>query len=35
MMARRGHINAFIKSPLVLPRVRALLGEYLSSRVKA
>src|ERR1700737_261755 len=31
----QGHINAFIKSPLILPRVRAFLGEHLSSRVKA
>ena len=31
----QGHINAFIKSPLILPRVRAFLAEHLSSRVKA
>ena len=34
-VAGQGHINAFIKSPLVLPRVRAFLAEHLSSRVKA
>jgi pimeloyl-ACP methyl ester carboxylesterase len=33
-VAGHGHINAFIKSPLVLPRVRSFLAEHLSSPVK-
>jgi len=34
-VAAQGHINAFIKSPLVLPQVTAFLAEHLSLPVKA
>jgi len=31
----QGHINAFLKSHLVLPQITAFLAEFLSSPVKA
>ena len=34
-VAGQGHINAFIKSPLILPQATAFLARHLSSHVKA